>query len=110
MSKNQKANKRAATYIVDTNPGNHSYVFVEGVGECRANFMRMVEGIDSGDVDVLVVAKAELLFIDTSPLWMEKLIATAKRHHVLIADATRNKDYNLSNPEDEATFRAMGKK
>ncbi len=96
-----KANKRPIAYVVDTNPGNHSYVFVEGVGECRANFMRMVEGIDTGEVDVVIVAKAELLFIDTAPLWMEKFIATIKQHHVLVADAERNKDYDLQNPGDE---------
>jgi hypothetical protein len=110
MPKKPKENKQAAAYIVDTKPGNHSDVFVEGVGQCRANCMHMGEGIDNGEVDVLVVAKAELLFIDTSPLWMEKFIATVKRHHILIADATRNREYDLSKPEDEEAFRALGKK
>ncbi len=41
------------------------------------------------------------MFIDTAPLWMEKFIATVKRHHVLVADAERNKDYDLQNPGDE---------
>ena len=108
MSKEQPANKkRAASYIVDTEPGEHSYVFVEGVGECRAHFMRMVEALERGEVDVVVVAKASLLFVDTSPLWMEKFIATVKRRGILIADATEHKDYDLSKPGDEATFRAL---
>jgi hypothetical protein len=90
-------------------PGNHSGVFVEGVGQCHANCMRMVEGRDTGEVDVLVVADAKLLFIDTSPMWREKFMATMKRRHLLIADATRNKDDDLSKPEDEEAFRARGK-
>jgi hypothetical protein len=84
-------------------------MYVEGVGECRANFMRMVEGLEQGEGDVLVVAKAELLLVDTSPMRLEKFIATAKRRNVLIADATRNKDYDLRKPADEEAFRALGK-
>jgi hypothetical protein len=109
VSKKQKSNKKALAYVVDTQPGNNSYMYVEGVGECRANFMRMVEGLEQGEGDVLVVAKAELLLVDTSPMRLEKFIATAKRRNVLIADATRNKDYDLRKPADEEAFRALGK-
>jgi hypothetical protein len=31
-----------------------------------------------------------------------------KRHYLLIADATGNKDDDLSKPEDEEAFRALG--
>lgn len=110
MPKEPKRQKKAAAYVVDTQPGNHNYVFVEGVGECRANFMRMVEGIDTGNIDVVLVAKAELLFIDTSPLWMEKFIATVKRHHILLIDTSADREYHLDNPDDEAAFREVGKK
>lgn len=110
MSKRHKGNTKAAAYIVDTEPGNHHYAFVEGVGECRANFMRMVEGIDRGEVDVVVVADAKLLFIDTSPLWMEKFIATVKRHRLLVVDATHQRNYDFRKSEDEATLRALAKK
>jgi hypothetical protein len=71
--------------------------------------MRMGEGRDKGEVDVLVVADAKLLFIDTSAMWREKFMATVKRRHTLIADATRNKDYDLSKLEDEEAVRALGK-
>jgi hypothetical protein len=71
VSKKQKSNKKALAYVVDMQLGNNSYVYVEGVGERRANFMRMVEGLEHGEGDVLVVAKAELLFVDTSPMWLE---------------------------------------
>ena len=81
--------------MVDTQPGEHSYRFVEGVGEGRAHFMRLVEDLDQGVADVVMVAKASLLFVDTSPLWMEKFIATIKRRGILIADATEHKDYDL---------------
>lgn len=98
--------KRPIAYVVDMQPGEHSYVFVEGVGECRAHFMRMVEALERGEGDILVVAHASLLFIDTSPMWIEKLIAILKRRGILIA-ATHGKDYDLRKPEDEATFRAL---
>src|SRR5690242_1341833 len=99
--------KRAAMYLVDTQPGEHSYAFVEGVGECRKNFMDMVEGLEKGDVDVVIVAAAKLLYIDTSPMWMEKFIATVKRRGILIADARADKEYDLRQPVDEAAFRAL---
>lgn len=110
MAKKNNAKKQAAAYLVDTKPGPHSYVFVEGVGECRTNFMRMVEGIDKGEVQVLVVAQAELLFIDTSPMWMETFIATVKRHQVAVADVQRNQEFDLRKPEDAEAFLALGKK
>ena len=110
MPEKPRMKKKPAAYVVDTQPGNHSYAFVEGVGECRANFMRLVESIDTGDIDVVLVAKAELLFIDTSPLWMEKFIATVKRHHILLIDTTADREYRLDNPADEAAFRQVGKK
>ena len=101
--------KRAAMYIVDTQPGAHSYIFIEGVGECRKNFMNMVGGLEKGEVDVVVVAAAKLLYVDTSPMWMEKFISTVKRRGILIADAEQNKEYDLRKPEDEATFRTLKK-
>jgi hypothetical protein len=36
-------------------------------------------------------------------------MATVKRRHLLIADTTRNKDDDLSKPEDEEAVRALGK-
>ena len=64
------------------------------------------DSLDKGVADVVVVAKASLLFVDTSPLWMEKFIATLKRHNVLVADTMEHKDYALRKPEDEAAFGA----
>ena len=62
--------------------------------------------VDKGVAYVVVVAKASLLFVDTSPLWMEKFIATIKRHSVLVADTMEHKDYDLRKPEDEVACRA----
>jgi hypothetical protein len=101
--------KRAIAYVVDTAPGEHSYRFVEGVGECRAHFMKLMEDLDKGVADVVVVAAAKLLYIDTSPMWMERFIATVKRRGVLIADAEQNKEYDLRQSEDEGAFRALRK-
>jgi DNA invertase Pin-like site-specific DNA recombinase len=102
-----KGKQRVVGYVVDPHPGKHSYVFVEGVGECRAHFKRLVEDIDKGEVDLLMVATTELLFVDTAPLWLEKLIATLKRQHVVLIDVARNKEYDLTQPEDEAALRAL---
>jgi len=101
--------KRAVAYVVDTAPREHSYRFVEGVGECRAHFMKLMEDLDKGAADVVVVAAAKLLYIDTSPMWMERFIATVKRRGVLIADAEQNKEYDLRQSEDEVAFRALRK-
>lgn len=39
----------------------------------------MVEDLEQGVADMVVVAKASLLCVDTSPMLMEKFIATLKR-------------------------------
>jgi hypothetical protein len=101
--------KKAVAYMVDTEPGMHRYAFVEGVGECRENFRQLVEGMDRGDIQVVVAAKAEYLFIDTSPMWMEKFIATAQRNGITVADAQSGREYDLLKPDDEAAFRKLGK-
>ena len=85
----------------------HRYVAVEGVGECRDNFRRMLEALERGDAKVVVVAKAEYFFVDTSPMWIEKLIATLQRRGILVADAERNRQYNLREPADEVAFRNL---
>jgi hypothetical protein len=102
--------KRAATYTVDVGAGTHRYVSVEGVGECRERFAAIVAGMEQANFDVIVAARAELLFVDTSPMWMEKFIATAQHHRVTVADATSGREYDFSSPQDEADFRALGKK
>jgi hypothetical protein len=85
----------------------HRYVAVQGVGECRDNFRRMLEALERGDAEVVVVAKAEYFFAATSPLWIEKLIATLQRRGILVADAERNRQYNLREPADEVAFRNL---
>jgi hypothetical protein len=113
MSKRPRSKKtanrqpRAVSYVVDMEAGEHRYVFVEGVGECRAHFKQLVEDLERGVADVVVVAKASLLYVDTSPMWMEKFIATVKRRGVLIADARTQEEYDLRKKEDETTFRAL---
>lgn len=56
---------------------------------------------------MVVVAKASLLSVDTSPMWMAKFIATFKRRGVLIADERTLKEYDLRKREDEIAFRAL---
>jgi hypothetical protein len=71
-----KEPKRAAGYAIELQAGMHEYVEVEGVGECRANFFQLLQGMEDGAFDVALVYKASYLFVDTSPMWMEKFIAT----------------------------------
>ena len=101
--------KRVAGFTIDLRAGYYRYVNVEGVGECREQFMKMVHDIELGKFDIVMVASAQLLFVDTSAMWMEKLIAAVKQHFVLIADATSGKDYDLRKSEDEVAFRALEK-
>ncbi len=56
-----------------------------------------------------MVAKASFLFIDTSPIWMEKFIAMVKRHHIHIVGAMSQREYDFCKPADEADFQALGK-
>lgn len=109
MRKQHGAKKRAVAYVVDPEPGLHRYAFVEGVGECRENFKRLVDDLDRGKIDVVVAAAARYLYIDTSAMWIEKLIASVKRHRVLIVDAASGKEYDVRTADDEAAFRALGK-
>ena len=98
---------RAVSSVVDMEAGEHQYVFLEGLGECRAHFQKLVEDLERGVAEVVVVAKASLLSVDTSPMWMEKFIATVKRRGVLIADARTQQEYDLRKREDETAFRAL---
>lgn len=102
------AKKKMVSYTVDLQAGYHRYVQVDGVGECREHFARLVDDLDKRDIDGVVVAKAEYLFVDTSPMWMEKFITAVKRRGIVVADATSGKEYDLRLVDDEVAFRALG--
>jgi hypothetical protein len=70
---------------------------------------RTAEEMDEGTMDVVAAATASLFFIDTSPMWMEKFISTAKRRGIIVADADSGREYDLRLIDDEAAFRACGK-
>jgi hypothetical protein len=108
MSHQTNKTRRFGGYLVDLQAGMHQYVNVEGVGECREPFMRLVADLENGKIDAVIVYKAKYLFIETSPMWMEKFIATVKRRRALIADAETGREYDLNDPSDEATFRSLG--
>ena len=101
---------RAIGYAIDLKAGYHRYVKVEGVGECREQFAKMVDDLEKGKADAVIVAGAELLFVDTSPMWMEKFVATVKQHGVSIVDAGSGQEYDLRKSADEVAFRALGRK
>jgi hypothetical protein len=108
MSHDPEHNPRASAYLVDTQAGYHRYVSVEGVGECRELFAQMVQEMDEGKMDVVVAAKVYLFFVDTTPMWIEKFIATAQRRGIIVADADSGREYDLRLIDDEAAFRACG--
>jgi hypothetical protein len=99
--------KRAIIYTVDLSAGMHRYIAIEGVGECRHNFHRMLEALERGDAEAVIATKAEYFFVDTSPMWMEKFITTVQRRGILVADAERDRQYDLREPADEVAFRAL---
>jgi hypothetical protein len=102
--------KRAVGYTIDPRAGMYQYTSVEGVGECRENFARLAADMERAAFDTVIASKAEYLFVDTSPMWMEKFIATALRYHVTVTDASSGREYDFSNPQDEADFRILGRK
>lgn len=110
MSDKSTQGLRATGYLVDSHPGFHSYVRVDRLGECREPFARMIEEMSQDTFDLVAVYKTELLYVDTSPMWMEKFIASAQRYHILVVDVSRDVTYDLLNPADEAAFRAFGKR
>jgi hypothetical protein len=105
----EQGKKKTLAYTIDLRAGDYRYVNVEGVGECREHFARLVNSLEQGTADVVIVAGVQLLFVDTSPMWMEKFIATVKQHYATIVDATSGKRYDLRKSEDEVAFRAMEK-
>jgi hypothetical protein len=40
-------------------------------------------------------------------MWMETFIATVKQHHALVIDTTREREFDLNDPEDETAFGAL---
>jgi len=107
MSDKSRKEIHAVGYTVDFTPGPHRFVAVEGVGECREPFARLVQALEREHIDAVVAEKAAYLFVDTASLWMEKFIAIAKRRRVGVADADSGREYDLNVPRDEAAFRAL---
>jgi hypothetical protein len=101
--------QRAAGYAVDMTPGPHRFAFVEGVGECRETFRQLIDAMPDDKFDIIVAAKAEYLFFENSPMWMEKFIQATQRYGILIADATAHRIFDMRLQEDEVAFRALAK-
>jgi hypothetical protein len=80
---------------------------LKGLGECREPFAWPVRDLARDDISGASVYKVAYLFVDTSPMWMEKFLAAVKRHRVLIIDATRAREFDLNDPADEAAFHAL---
>lgn len=101
--------KRAIAYLVALEPGLHTYAFVEGLGECREPFMRLVTDMEQGRCEVVVALKAQYFWIENAAAWMERFIRAAQQQGILVADATDGRQYDLRVTADEAAFRAVGR-
>lgn len=109
MTGKQGGQQRAIAYLVALEPGLHTYAFIEGLGECREPFMRLVEQMERGECEVVVAMNASFFWIENAPAWMERFIRAAQQRGILVVDATDGGQYDLRNPADEAAFREVGK-
>ncbi|HET8840976.1 MAG TPA: hypothetical protein VFN35_05880 [Ktedonobacteraceae bacterium] len=63
----------------------------------------MVDDLEAGKTTIVIVSRAECLFVDTSPMWMEKFIAAVKKHGIRIVDAVSGEEYYLRQSGEERT-------
>ena len=92
---------------VDHDRKMRNFAYHEGLGECRETFSRLLQGVQPGEIGVVITPDAACLSIETSPGWMEAFIQAVKQHQVLIGDHGHDLVYDLRDEEDEAQFRAL---
>ena len=83
------------------------FAYHEVLGECRETFSRLVQGVQIGEIGVIMAPDAACLSIETSPGWMEAFMQAVKQHEVLISDHSHDLVYDLRDEEDEARFRDL---
>jgi hypothetical protein len=100
-------NRKAAIYAAAHDGKMRNFAYHEGLGECRETFSQLVQGVQIGEIGVIMTPDAACLSIETSPGWMEAFIQAVKQHEVLISDHGHDLVYALRDEEDEAQFRDL---
>src|SRR5216683_6312136 len=96
--------RKAAMYAAEHDGKTRNFAYHEGLGECRETFSRLLQGVQQGEIGVVMTPDAACLSIETSPGWMEAFIQAVKQHEVLIGDHSHDLVYDLREEEDEAQF------
>src|SRR5215470_15048580 len=99
--------RKAAIYVAAHDGKVRSFVYREELGECRETFSRLLQGVQKGEIGVILTPDAACLAIETSPGWMEAFIQAVKQHQVLIGDHSHDLVYDLRDGDDEAQFRGL---
>ena len=99
--------RKVAIYAAEHDGKMRNFAYHEGPGECRETFSRLLQGVQQGEIGVVITPDAAFLSIETSPGWMEAFIQAVKQHQVLIGDHGHDLVYDLRDEEDEAQFRAL---
>jgi hypothetical protein len=99
--------RKVAIYAAEHDGKMRNFAYHEGLGECRETFSRLLQGVQQGEIGVVMTPDAACLSIETSPGWMEAFIQAVKQHQVLIGDHGHDLVYDLRDEEDEAQFRAL---
>jgi len=99
--------RKVAMYAAEHDGNMRNFAYHEGLGECRETFSRLVQGVQIGEIGVVMTPDAACLSIETSPGWMEALIQAVKQHEVLISDHGHDLVYDLRDEDDEAQFRDL---
>jgi hypothetical protein len=99
--------RKAAIYAAEHDGKMRNFAYHEGLGECRETFSRLLQGVQEGEIGVILTPDAACLSIETSPGWMEAFIQAVKQHQVLIGDHSHDLVYDLRDEEDEARFRDL---
>src|ERR1700726_674371 len=99
--------RKAAMYAAEHDGKMRNFAYHEELGECRETFSRLLQGVQRGEIGVILTPDAACLAIETSPGWMEAFIQVVKQHEVLIGDHSHDLVYDLRDEEDEAQFRDL---
>jgi len=99
--------RKAAMYAAQHDSKVRNFVYLEGLGECRETFSRLLQDVQKGEIGVILTPDAACLAIETAPGWMEAFIQAVKQHEVLIGDHSHDLVYDLRDEEDEAQFRSL---
>ncbi len=99
--------RKVAIYAAEHDGKMRNFAYHEGLGECRETFSRLLQGIQQGEIGVVMTPDAACLSIEASSGWMEAFIQAVKQHQVLIGDHGHDLVYDLRDGEDEAQFRNL---